>query len=376
MKGRPATARARDWLLARAWIVGWWAGSRLVVLGVALLVHVVGWPSRYFPKTVAHHALGLLEIWDGQWYALVAKQGYILVSGWQSDPAFFPLDPMLLRALHALGVPFDMAGILVSNLSFLVALFAFYELSRELLQERLAKRATVLLAVAPAGFVFSMAYPESFVLAALCFAALLALRRRWLLSAACVALAALARPEGVFVAIPIAALVHACWQSLGERERTWAVTAVLAGPAALLSYPLYLSWAVHDPLAWSKAEAGWGRSFQITGLPSAVLTFWRDAHRQPWLWRDLCFCIVYVVLVALAARVRLPRAWLVMGALMLVLPLMSGTFQSEDRFGLLALPVYWGLAGVVNGVKSERLVETLGVLLLTAGTLTLPLVFP
>jgi hypothetical protein len=369
-------AGAREWLLGRIWIVGWWAGSRLVVLGVALVVHSTNWPKRYFSVIVAHHTFGLLDTWDGQWYALIARRGYLLVPGSQSDPAFLPLYPMVLRGIHALGIPLDAAGVLISNLFFLVALFAFYELGRELFDERLSRRSTVLLALAPAGFVFSMAYPEALALAAVCFAALFALRGRWLLSGTCVAIAALARPEGVLIAIPIAALAHARWQSLDERERPRAVSAILAGPAALLSYPLYLSWAVHDPFAWSQAEAGWGRSFRVTGLPSAVLTFWRDAQRQPWLWRDLCFCLIYATFVVLAARARLPWAWLAMGAFMLVLPLMSGTFQSEYRFGLLALPAYWGLASVLNGARSERLAATLAALSLVAGTFTLTLAFP
>ncbi|MGB2954145.1 MAG: mannosyltransferase family protein [Gaiellaceae bacterium] len=375
-EAQAATARIREWLVARRWIVVWWAGSRGLVIGVALLVHAAGWPVHFFRITVARNTLGLLFTWDSAWYAVVARHGYLFVPGGQSDPAFFPLYPILLRSLNALGLGLGVAGVLISNLAFLVALFAFYELGRALLDERIAKRATTYLAVFPMGFVFSMAYPESLVLAAVSLAGLFALKRRWFLCAVCVAAATLARPEGVLVAIPIGALAVHRWRALQEGERTRALAAVFAGPAVLLSYPLYLGWAVHDAFAWTKAETAWNRSFRPEGLGSAVLTFGRVAGRQPWLWRDLCLCIVYVVLLAIAARTRVPKAWLVMAALMLLLPLTSGSFQSEGRFGLLALPVYWGLAAIPGPRWSERLVQTLGIALLVAATFTLPFVFP
>jgi hypothetical protein len=55
------------------------------------------------------------------WYRIVASRGYLLIPGRQSDPAFFPLFPVLERGLHSLGIPLALAGILLSNLGFVVA---------------------------------------------------------------------------------------------------------------------------------------------------------------------------------------------------------------------------------------------------------------
>src|SRR5262249_6519046 len=150
----------------------------------------------------------------GAWYRNVAQHGYLLIPGHQSDPAFFPLYPILLRALHAVGLPYVAGGVLISNLVFVVAIVGFYELGRELLPEELGFRGALGAAAFPAGFAYSMLYPESVVLAALVLALLLALRGWWIASAVAGSIAALGRPEAALFVIPVAALVYARWRRL------------------------------------------------------------------------------------------------------------------------------------------------------------------
>src|SRR5581483_2550582 len=106
----------------------------------ALAVHRLG-PYGYIPRLERAHALGLLEAWDGRWYRIVASSGYLLIPGRQSDTAFFPLFPILLRGGHALGLGYATTGLLLANAAFPVALLAVYALTRELLDEPLARRA-------------------------------------------------------------------------------------------------------------------------------------------------------------------------------------------------------------------------------------------
>jgi Mannosyltransferase (PIG-V) len=373
---RRAFAPVAAALADRREIVAWWAGSRVLVVGAALAVHWLRAPRGFFGPPVLDHALGALEAWDGVWYRLIAEHGYLLVPGRQSDPAFFPLYPLLLKIAGATGLPLGVAGVVLSNLFFLVALLAFDQLGREVLPSATARRATLLLAVFPTTYVCSMVYPESLVLASFALAGLLALRRRWLACAACAAVAALARPEGVLVVVPIGAAALASWRSLVPAERGRALAAVLAAPAAALSFPLYLGWALHDPLAWSKAQRAWGRSFRPAGPVHAVTNLVREVARQPWATRDAAFCAVTLVLLAVAWRMGAPRAWILLGALLVLLPLGSGSFESLARFTLPALPVYWGLAHLTRPSAARVAVATACATLLVAATATLPLVFP
>ena len=178
----PATQRLgwSSWLAERRPIFIWWAGARALVLGTALVIHAIGRPHGYYSHAVLAKPFGALGVWDGIWYRRVAVHGYLYVPGHQSDTAFFPLYPVLLRIVHLTGLPLDAAGLLLSNLLLLAALVVLYELGLALLPAADARRAVIFAAVFPTSYVFSMIYPESLVLGCMALATLLAVRGRWL----------------------------------------------------------------------------------------------------------------------------------------------------------------------------------------------------
>jgi hypothetical protein len=359
----------------------WWAGARALVLGTALVVHAVGQPHGYYSHTVLTKPLGALAVWDGIWYRRVAVHGYLFVPGHQSDTAFFPLYPILLRAVHVTGLPLDAAGLLLSNLFLLAALLALYELGLALLPAADARRAAIFVAVFPTSYVFSMIYPESLVLGCMALAVLLAVRGRWLGCSFVAAAAALARPEGAMLMLPLAAIAVEQWRTLAPDKRGRAVAAVLAGPAALVSFLLYLGWAVHDPFAWNETQQTWGRSFSPTGFFLSLRRLVTDLGRNYWGLRDALFCVAFLILLAVAARAKIAWpgkrwAWIVFGLAIVLLPLASGSMESDARFGLLALPIYWGLAVVARRPWLERGLLVLSTALLLGATATIPLIFP
>jgi hypothetical protein len=368
-------AAAGSRVRAYAWIAGWWLAGRGVVLATAAVVHVLG-PAGWVGHLQRTHALGVLEAWDGRWYRMVASSGYLLVPGRQSDPAFFPLLPALLRAGHAAGLGYSTTGLLLGNAGFLVALLAFYLLSRELLGEEIGRRATTYLAVFPFGYVFSMVYPQSLVLALIALAALAALRGRGPAAAVCAAAATLGRPEGLCLALPLLAIAWRQWAALTPARRGVALAAVLAPAAALGSFSFYLGRTVHDPLAWSKAERAWGRHFSPLGLVHAAGGLGGAFAHDAWVVRDVAAVVVYLLLIAAAARAGVAWPWLASGAAIVVLPLFSGSFDSAGRFGLLAPAPFWGLAALGRSPAVDRLVLGTSLVLLVGSVVTLPLVFP
>ena len=162
---------------------------------------------------------------------------------------------------------------------------------------------------------------------------------------------------------------------MAPSERGRAVAAVLAAPAALLSFVGYLAWALHDPFAWSRAQTAWGRAFSLSG-------FWHSlaqvptAHHPYGEARDVVCCIVYFCLLWVARQRGVPWAWILAGTAAVALPLASGTFASEARFGLLAFSMYWGIASVVAGRRTERVIAVASIVLLAVFTVTIPLAFP
>jgi hypothetical protein len=366
---------ATEWVGARMWIVVWWAAGRVLVLATALLVDAIG-PRGYVGHAERTHAFGLLTSWDGLWYGRVAEHGYLLVPDRQSDPAFFPLFPVLLRGAHALGPGYAAAGLIVANVALLVALHAFHALSAELLGEELARRATVYVAIFPLSYVFSMGYPESFVLAAMSLAGLAALRGRWGQAGVWAAAGALARPGGAFVALPLLAVAWNGRRRMSPLDVGLATGAVLAPVAALASFPLYLAYVLHNPFAWSQAESRWGRHFSPLGLVHAFRDLPTAFSHSAWVARDLGGLAAYLLLIALARRCGALRAWQLAALAIVALPAFSGSFNSIARFGLLAPPVFWGLARLGGNARADQAIRIISVALLVSATVTIPFAFP
>jgi hypothetical protein len=347
-----------------------------VVLGAFLALFAVG-PIGSIGPRFYERPLQLLGAWDGVWYGRVAAHGYLLIPGRQSDPAFFPLYPIVMRALGAVGVPLLVAGSLLANAAFLVAVPAFHRLGRRLLPEVVALRGAVFLAIAPMGYVFSMAYPESLLLLLGVLALLAALDGRWLAAALLAGLSALTRPEGALLAIVLAGIAWRAWGSLDSAGRGRALAAVLAAPAAVVAFMGYLQWSLGDMHAWSKAEQPWGRSFSLDGPVRAAEHLPRLLSREPLLGRDVVLLSLEAALLVLAAvRTSLPREWIVAGALLLLLPVFSGTFESAGRFSMMALPCYWGAGALELSPAQEKAVRALCLAALAALAVSVPFIWP
>jgi putative flippase GtrA len=355
-------------------ILGWAIVSRIVVFGTTLLLQAVNWPHpAVWNGHQATRPFALLAAWDGRWYTLLAQRGYVAIPSHQSDTAFFPLYPALMHLLYLAGIPLHAGGLLLANLGFLLGVIAVYELVRTWLPDATAKRAAVYAALFPAGFVYSMIYPEGIVLAAMAGAGVLAAQRRWRWAAVLAAVATLSRPEGLFVALPLAALA---FRQRRETDRGAALAAVLAAPAALAAVCTYQYLTVGNALAFSNAQSAWGRRLSPLGLERAVLEIVHAHGQNHWLYRDAAFCVLYVLLLALAWRIGVPRSWVLAGALIVLLPLESGSFTSDARFGLLALPVYAGLAWLGSRRWADVLLRGSMLLLLVAGTATVLVRWP
>src|SRR5205807_6774576 len=142
-------------------LVAWWAGSRLLVFLAVLVLDWVRSPRGYFAAATFSNPLRALGAWDGRWYSSIAEQGYILVPGKQSNPAFFPLYSVVLRGFQAAGLPVLATGIVFSNVMMLVGMLALDQLGRSFLPRADARRAAIYLGIFPLGYVFSMLYPQA-----------------------------------------------------------------------------------------------------------------------------------------------------------------------------------------------------------------------
>ncbi|MFY0579414.1 mannosyltransferase family protein [Cystobacter fuscus] len=198
--------------------------------------------------------------WDASWYARIAEQGYEYRPGEQSSVAFFPLYPLAIRAVEALGANVYRAGVLVSLLCGPLAVLLFLRWARLLVDDTSALHASLLLALYPfTFFLYGVMYSDAlFIL--LVVGAFLALEKGHLVPAVALgALATAARP--VAPAVVVGLLVRR-WEWKRARGERWSVVDLLPLLSALGFglYVLYLERHFGAPFAFVDAQAGWGQS--------------------------------------------------------------------------------------------------------------------
>ena len=346
-----------------------WLGAILATLGIGLAAGVYHWSGGWYVS----HGIYPLFAWDYNLYRLIADQGYPAHRVGQ-EYAFFPLWPTLLDWV---GHHWD--ATVAIGVAWASSLAAFFGIAEGLPSSRL--RSALALACWPGSFALAIAYPDSLALAAAAWAAALALRGRPLAAGVLGAVAAVARPNGVLIALPLA------W--LGRRAglRGWAGAALpVAAAAGVEAY----FWARSDHArAFFDAQKLWGRGkpgkvggwadhvasvvdrhWLLVGLLAAaavvVLVYaWR--RFGPWPTAIAAYaCVVPLLLAATRsleglvdsarAALVLPllvvlwrlgpryRPWAAFATVVVASLLLSGTVQSFGRQSLFAFPIFWAIA--------------------------------
>lgn len=284
-----------------------------------------------------------LVTWDGAFYRNIAAHGYSLpASGLAEDNGlrFFPLYPLLARglALFTLGNA-AIALVIIANVAAFLCLVALRRLVADTLgDDDLARRSMWWLALFPAGAVMVMAYAESLMLLATLGAFLAVRARRWPTAAALVFAAALTRPVGILLALPMAVEVWANRQALRTAlDRAAAAATIVAAPLGTATYLWAVGRAYGDPMIPIDVQSSLrgDLQFPVTRLWNAVeLTLGESQKDGP----NLAFALALLAAIVIMARV-VPLSWTIYTAATVTVALSSTNIDSIGRYGLVAFPV-------------------------------------
>jgi hypothetical protein len=293
---------------AAAWRALW--TSRLLVWAAAV-AGIFGIGTGTYERThtagadpaasVGGLLLSPVNRWDAGWYLAIAEDGYDLPD---ARPAFFPLYPLLIRLvgtpIDALGVEqgraFELAGVLISLVAFLVGLQLLHRLTEIELGLEAANNTVLLLAFFPMSFYFSAIYSEALFLALSVASVYEARRSEWWRAGLLAALATATRSQGVCLVVPIAimllygprsdqppaqAVAHP-W-SPRYRPRLRELGAVLLVPVGIVAHMAYLRVATrYGLLAPFKAQETWMREFK-----GPIIGIWGGVKNAVLAIRDL-----------------------------------------------------------------------------------------
>lgn len=339
-----------SWLIARVLVAGaLLAGRWIVDRGV----------DDPLARTTARQ--GLLA-WDGAFYADLAQHGYARLP--REALRFFPLTPILGRAVGWFGIGPRVGVVIVANIGALIAGALLWTLVRgeDFGDARTAGRAVWFLALAPSAFVLVFGYAEG-VFVALTVGVFVTVRRRnWWWAVLLGAGAGLSRPGGFVVAIPVFVEALRSLRSVSPRElasRAAAVLAPFAGTGAFL-------WWVGDQYGDAllpyrvQTQANLKGTFTspVTSVSHALQGL---AHGHIGTGLHVPWMIVAGALTVVAFR-RLPASYGWFAVVSLASAVTSNNLDSFERYALGAFPLVIVVALLAHRQWVER------VLLIVSGT--------
>lgn len=272
-----------------------------------------------------------LANWDGGHYLGIAEHGYQE----KYQYAFFPLYPLLIKAVSSLTQNYLAASLLISIVSSFLAIHLLFSLIRLDFDKKIARDAVLVLAMFPTSFYFLTAYSEGLFLL-LSLATFLFLRKNNLvLATMAAALASATRVVGVAVVL---ALMMEVWTKQGINKSNWYI---LLAPAGLIIYSWYLFNQTGDPFYFTVAQLHWQRI-----LTPPLVSFWETLRSLDFnAFLDLLFTVFGLGMILRAFRF-LPLTYAVYGLISILLPLATSSLSSMPRFLLPIFPIFILIAAV------------------------------
>ena len=297
------------------------------------------------------------DTWDAGYYTTITAFGYgdaaLDPATLSHLPAFFPLTPLVLKALAGIGLDPLLAGPIVMTLSSLAALVVLHVLVREGASRRVARLSVAAIAFFPFSYVLSTNYSDGLFLLTSVSAYYAVTRRQPLVAFVAAAGAGLDRPAALALGAAFA------WEALrpGRRRRA-ALAGALGVAIGTGAFFLYLWHVRGTPLASLDAQREWQR----TGNPVDLV---------PYVWHSLTGLhatnLLYLVGVPLGVlgilvlrRTGITGTPLAFAVFALVLPLASGTAMSLPRFLMGTFPFAWAAGLVLDRLPARTVRIVLG----------------
>lgn len=353
--------------------------TRVATFTVGFMANLVLQPAKVRDLALPFESTKFAEIfvaWDSGWYFDIARRGYYYSTDGQSSVAFFPLYPMLMRAV---AWPFGgtdrslwAAGIIVSCAAFALALVALHRFAERLLGSReAARRAVLYVAVFPFSVFMTRVYAESVFLLASVLAVSSAYGQRWWRAGLFGACATLARPNGILIGLPL--VLVAVSDRQGIRQLSMRAAALSPVPLALAAFCGFVYLEAGQPFAWLSAQGHWGYFLWNPPWQQLLKLLGRLTKYGPYDYFFVSPMAPFHFFNGLAALVFLaltPAVFKRLGAPMgsyvlvsLLIPLSSNSLVGIGRYAAVLFPVFMLLGGVRSSRAHEALIITGSLLL-------------
>lgn len=310
---------------------------------------------RYIPQPLDNRYLGIFP-WanfDGDYYLAIAMRGYDA-----SVARFFPLYPMMIKFISNpfSGIPNPyftfVIGMLVSNISFLVACFMLYKLLRIEYPQANSFLTILFLLAFPTSFFFGSIYAESIFLliAVSCF--YLARKRKWFPAILLAILLPITRSVGISI-LPALFVEWFLEQKEKNKPSLKTLFSLCFIPISLVGYAFYNYIKLGDWFYFvhAQTELSNGRSSNIILIPQTLFRYGKMLATVPvtqYIWHiallELVIFLFSAVLLYIAYRKKVRLSYLVFAIVALFMPASTGTFTGLPRYVIILFPMFIALA--------------------------------
>ncbi len=305
---------------------------------------------QYITRWDAPHYIDIADHWyinEEEYFAnkdLYADKEYVFI-------AFYPLFPVITRIFSYIFGSVEFSAYFVSNVCFLLSIWAMYKLVAMDFKRETAFTATLMLILSPYGFFFSFAFTESlFLFLTLMFFVMLK-KEKWLIAGLFGFLAALTKNFGLLLVVPYG--VWLIMLTCKDKYTVWQfVKKLLPGALVLVGFGVYLciNKSVHGE--WFKfmeyQESHWFNkiSCPLENVAKHMRNFLtNDNPEVKWfIWFGNIVALSFVTLSCIAFCKKIPFLYSIYSLAMIFLTLTVSWLLSGPRYLLVNFPVYIGLA--------------------------------
>ncbi|WP_254431498.1 hypothetical protein [Agromyces sp. Marseille-P2726] len=302
-------------------LLPWWAkvalvyvGARAVTTMIVLVLASVQGPNAWTGARPGYFEYA--NLWDARWYQIILANGYptelpLTDSGHVAENAwaFLPVYPAIVGGLTWLGVPWNVASVVIAFAAGLGAALVFHRLMSRFLESDRALFAVVLFCVAPVAPIMQFGYAESLGFLWLALALLLLVDRRYEWLFPVIAVWSFTRPGALAFALTLA--LHWAWrwfrrhrEAFPMRERVLAASAAVFSGLAGLAWPGVAWAATGDLQAYTETELAW-RSAYIGYRELVPFTPWFQSGDW-WLGQPLGTIVVVALVIGFALALLSP----------------------------------------------------------------------
>lgn len=300
----------------------------------------------------------LLSAWDGQWYSVISTNWYQLEL--DNDPGlqkfmFFPLYPLLIRALNILHYDSHLNGIIISLLASLGSVILLYKLALLDFSNTVSRNTVLFWLINPASIFFIAVYSESLFLFLSLGTFYFFRQKKWFLSGLFGLLSGFTRIQGVLLIIPL--LIETISELRLQKNITKNIFVKLFPTISTGIGLLLFVGIAYNITGNPQATLVASKHFQnenpsiINGFMTVVQNyrnfFQLPTHSYLYSKIDLTFFTVFF-LSLLAMRRKIRPSYIVYALLIVILPILSGKTTAAIRYYSISFPHYLLLAILID----------------------------